>query len=134
MRFNDFAFAFPALLSAVMITALLGPGAVNSIIAIGIFNVPVFARVTRGASLSLWQREFVMAARVAGKGATRITLEHILPNVASVLIVQMTIQFALAILARPGKIASWGARYMKVWASLSILPQLGLGGWVPSPR
>src|SRR3546814_2862827 len=99
MRFNDFTFAFPALLSAVMITAILGPGAVNSIIAIGIFAIPVFARLTRGAALPLWERDFVLAARVAGKGRTRITLEHILPNIASLLIVQMTIQFALAILA-----------------------------------
>jgi peptide/nickel transport system permease protein len=118
MRFNDFTFAFPALLSAVMITAILGPGAINSIIAIGIFNIPVFARLTRGASLSLWQRDFVLAARVAGKGRTRITVEHILPNIASLLIVQMTIQFALAILAEAGlsylglgtqpPAASWG--------------------------
>src|SRR3546814_17576181 len=90
MRFNDFTFAFPALLSAVMITAILGPGAVNSIIAIGIFAIPVFARLTRGAALPLWERDFVLAARVAGKGRTRITLEHILPNIASLLIVQMT--------------------------------------------
>ncbi len=115
MRFNDFTFAFPALLSAVMITAILGPGAINSIIAIGIFNIPVFARLTRGASLSLWKRDFVLAARVAGKGRTRITAEHILPNIASLLIVQMTIQFALAILAEAG------------------LSYLGLGTQPPAP-
>jgi peptide/nickel transport system permease protein len=115
MRFNDFTFAFPALLSAVMITAILGPGAVNSIIAIGIFNIPVFARLTRGASLSLWKRDFVLAARVAGKGRARITAEHILPNIASLLIVQMTIQFALAILAEAG------------------LSYLGLGTQPPAP-
>ena len=118
MRFSDFAFAFPALLTAVMITALLGPGAVNSIIAIGIFNVPVFARLARGAALSVWQREFILAARVAGKGQARVTVEHVLPNIASVLIVQATIQFALAILAEAGlsylglgtqpPAASWG--------------------------
>src|SRR3546814_11480586 len=102
MRFNDFAFAFPALLSAVMITAILGPGAVNSIIAIGIFNIPVFARLTRGAALSLWKRDFVLAARVAGKGRTRITVDHILPTIASLHTVQMTIQFALAILPEAG--------------------------------
>jgi peptide/nickel transport system permease protein len=115
MRASDFAFAFPALLSAVMITALAGPGAVNSIIAIGIFNIPVFARLTRGGALSLWKRDFVMAARIAGKGATRITTEHILPNLASLLIVQATIQFALAILADAG------------------LSYLGLGAQPPTP-
>lgn len=102
MRLTDFAFAFPALLTAVMITALFGPGAVNSILAIGLFNVPVFARLTRGAALSVWQRPFVMAARAAGRGPLAITVDHILPNVASVLIVQGTIQFALAILAEAG--------------------------------
>ncbi len=136
MRFNDFAFAFPALLSAVMITALLGPGAVNSIIAIGIFNIPVFARVTRGASLSLWQREYVLAARVAGKGASRITLEHILPNIASVLIVQMTIQFALAILAEAGLSylglgtqppnPSWGKMLNEAQTFMYLAPQLAI--------
>lgn len=115
MRFSDFAFAFPFLLSAVMITALFGPGAVNSIIAIGIFNIPVFARLTRGSGLSVWQRDYVMAARAAGKGAARITAEHILPNIASVLIVQATIQFALAILGE------------------AALSYLGLGTQPPQP-
>lgn len=115
MRTGDFVFAFPAILSAVMITALAGPGAVNSIIAIGIFNIPVFARVTRGASLTVWNREFVLAARLSGKGGAAITLEHVLPNVSSVLIVQATIQFALAILAEAG------------------LSYLGLGTQPPNP-
>ena len=115
MRFNDLAFAFPALLSAVMITAIAGPGAVNAIIAIGIFNIPVFARLTRGTSLSLWRREFVLAARVAAKGDMAIAVEHILPNIAGVLIVQATIQFALGILAEAG------------------LSYLGLGTQPPQP-
>jgi peptide/nickel transport system permease protein len=102
MRFSDFAFAFPALLSAVMITAIYGPGAVNSMIAIGIFNIPVFARVTRAAALAIWPREFILAARVAGKGWLRITTDHILPNITGILVVQATIQFALAILAEAG--------------------------------
>ena len=68
MRGNDLVFAFPSLLIAIMITAVFGPSALNAIIAIGIFNVPVFARLTRGAALSLWTRDFVLAARVAGKG------------------------------------------------------------------
>lgn len=136
MRFNDFAFAFPALLSAIMITAIFGPGAVNSIIAIGIFNIPVFARLTRGSALVIWQREFVMAARVAGKGATRITVEHILPNISAVLIVQLTIQFALGILAEAGlsflglgtqpPAASWGRMLSEAQTLLYLAPQLAI--------
>jgi peptide/nickel transport system permease protein len=60
-------------------------------VAIGIFNIPVFARITRGAANAVWAREYVLAARAAGKGPWRITLDHVLPNIASVLIVQATI-------------------------------------------
>ena len=136
MRFNDFAFAFPALLSAVMITALIGPGSVNSIIAIGIFNIPVFARLTRGSALAIWEREFVMAARAAGKGTVRITAEHILPNVASVLIVQATILFALAILAEAGlsylglgtqpPAPSWGKMLNEAQTLMYLAPRLAI--------
>jgi peptide/nickel transport system permease protein len=98
-RLNDLVFAFPALLLAVMIAALLGPGAVNAMIAVGIFNVPVFARVARGAALPVWHRDFVLAARVSGKGRARISVEHVLPNILNTLVVQATIQFSLAVLA-----------------------------------
>jgi peptide/nickel transport system permease protein len=99
MRLNDLVFAFPALLIAILITAVFGPGAVNAIIAVGLYNVPVFARLARAGALSLWPREFILAARVSGKGAVRISLEHILPNLLNTLVVQATIQFALGILA-----------------------------------
>ncbi|WP_419914761.1 ABC transporter permease [Hoeflea sp.] len=102
MRTNDLVFAFPALLMAIMITAVFGPSAVNAITAIGIFNIPVFARLSRGAALSLWQRDYILAARVAGKGKARISAEHILPNITNLLIVQGTIQFSLGILAEAG--------------------------------
>lgn len=102
MRTSDLAFAFPALLTAVIITAIFGPGAINAMIAIGIFNIPVFARVTRGASMGLWKREYVQAARCAGRSDTAITALHILPNINHVLLVQITIQFALAIVAEAG--------------------------------
>ncbi len=102
MRGSDLAFAFPSLLTAVMITALAGPGAFNAMLAIGIFNVPVFARLTRGAALPVLQRDFVRAARTAGRREFAIVCDHVLPNIAAVLIVQVTIQFALAIVAEAG--------------------------------
>src|SRR5690606_4729846 len=118
MRANDLIFAFPSLVIAILITAVLGPSALNAILAIGIFNIPVFARVTRGAALGLWTLDFIRAAEVAGKGKARISVEHILPNLANLLIVQGTIQFSLGILAEAGlsyvglgaqpPIPSWG--------------------------
>jgi peptide/nickel transport system permease protein len=102
MRACDLAFAFPALLTAVMITALAGPGAGNAMLAIGIFNIPVFARVTRAAARQIWSRDFILAARAAGRGDVGITARHVLPNIAPVLLVQVTIQFALAIVADAG--------------------------------
>ena len=136
MRFADFTFAFPALLSAIMLTAIYGPGLVTSIVAIGIFNVPVFARITRAAANSVWSREFVLAARACGKGRLRITIEHVLPNIASILIVQATIQFALAILAeaalsylglgtQPPQ-PSWGRMLNEAQQMLFSAPQLAL--------
>jgi len=115
MRASDFTFAFPALLTAIMLTAIYGPGLAMSIVAIGIFNIPVFARITRGAANAVWSREYVLAARTAGKGALRITLDHVLPNIASQLIVQASISFATAILAE------------------AALSYLGLGTQPPQP-
>ncbi len=136
MRFNDFAFAFPALLTAVMLTAALGPGAVNSILAIGIFNIPVFARLTRGSSLGILQREFILAARISGKSTTRIMAEHVLPNISSVLIVQATIQFALGILAEAGLSylglgtqppqPSWGKMLSEAQTMMFFAPRLAI--------
>ena len=136
MRFADFSFAFPALLSAIMLTSLYGPGLVTSIVAIGIFNVPVFVRITRAAANAVWSREFVLAARACGKGPLRITLEHVLPNIMSILIVQATIQFALAILAeaalsylglgtQPPQ-PSWGRMLNEAQQMLFSAPQLAL--------
>jgi peptide/nickel transport system permease protein len=115
MRLADFTFAFPALLSAIMLTAVYGPGLGVAIVAIGIFNVPVFARIARAAANGVWSREYVLAARACGKGAWRITFDHVLPNIAAALIVQATIQFAVAILAE------------------AALSYLGLGTQPPTP-
>jgi peptide/nickel transport system permease protein len=136
MRGNDLVFAFPAIVIAILITAVFGAGAINAIIAIGIFNIPVFARITRGAALSLWQREFILAARVAGKSAARISAEHILPNVANLLIVQGTIQFSLGILAEAGlsyvglgaqpPVPSWGRMLADAQTMVGIAPHMAL--------
>ena len=136
MRFNDFAFAFPALLTAVMLSAVYGPGTINSVLAIGIFNIPVFARITRGSALSIYKREFILAARTSGKGEVRIAMDHILPNIASVLIVQGTIQFALGILAEAGlsylglgtqpPMPSWGKMLSEAQTMMFFAPQLAI--------
>ena len=102
MRLNDLVFAFPALLLAVLLSALLGPGALNAVIAIGVFNTPVFARISRSAAQGLWGRAFVAAARLAGKDRVAISLQHILPNIAGGLAVQLAIQLSLAIAADAG--------------------------------
>jgi len=115
MRGNDLVFAFPSLVIAILITAVFGPSALNAIIAIGIFNIPVFARVTRGGALSLWTLDYILAARVAGKRALRISVEHILPNLLNLLIVQGTIQFSLGVLAE------------------AALSYVGLGAQPPTP-
>jgi peptide/nickel transport system permease protein len=115
MRASDFTFAFPALLTAIMLTAIYGPGLLMSIVAIGIFNIPVFARIARSSAQAVWAREYVTAARAAGLGPLAITRDHVLPNIAGVLIVQATISFATAILAE---------------AALSFL---GLGTQPPQP-
>lgn len=136
MRGNDLVFAFPALIIAILITAVFGPGAINAIIAIGIFNIPVFARLTRGAAMGVWQREFIMAARVAGKGRALISLEHVLPNIANMLIVQATIQFSLAILAEAGlayvglgaqpPLPSWGRMLAEAQTMIALAPHVAL--------
>ncbi len=115
MRVSDFGFAFPAILLAIMLTAVYGPGIVNAIIAIGIYNIPTFARITRAAANSVWNRDYVLAARASGKGPWAITWHHVLPNVLPVLIVQATIRFAIAILAE------------------AALSYLGLGTQPPQP-
>ena len=100
---------------AIMLTAVFGPGIVNAIIAIGIFYIPTFARVTRASARAIWARDYILAARACGKGRWRTTLEHVLPNIAPMLIVQATIQFAMAVLAE------------------AALSYLGLGTQPPQP-
>jgi peptide/nickel transport system permease protein len=136
MRGNDLIFAFPALLLAILITAVFGPGAVNAIIAIGIFNIPVFARVARAGALHQWTRDYTLAARVAGKGSARISWEHILPNLSGLLLVQGTIQFSLGIIAEAGlsyvglsaqpPTPSWGRMLNEAQTLTAAAPYLAL--------
>jgi len=98
-RAMDVFYGFPPVITAVLITSVLGPGLTNSTLAIGIFNIPIFARLTRGNFLSVKERQFVEAARASGRSEFEVVLRHVLPNVSSPIIVQATTQFALAVLA-----------------------------------
>ena len=115
LKLTDVAFAFPALLTAIMLAATWGAGALSATLAIGLFNVPTFTRISRASARSIWTRDFIQAARLTGKQRWRITLEHVLPHVAPVLVVQASVQFALAILAE------------------AALSYLGLGTQPPQP-
>ena len=115
MRMTDMLFAFPAILLAIAILAVLGPGIANAMIAIGIVYTPIFARITRGSVLSVREQVFVRAARSIGASDFRLLRVHILPNVLAPIIVQASISLAFAILSE---------------AALSFL---GLGVQPPAP-
>jgi peptide/nickel transport system permease protein len=102
LKVSDLTFAFPSVIVAILIATLIGPGEINAVIAIGIFNIPVFARVARGGALAIATQDYVAAARLAGLGNAQIALRHLLPNIASLIIVQGTIQLSLGILAEAG--------------------------------
>jgi peptide/nickel transport system permease protein len=136
MKFSDFVFAFPALLSAIMLTSTYGPGVLNAIIAIGIYNVPIIAKVTRANANGVLAREYALAARACGRGPLAIAFDHVLPNIAPALIVQATIQFAVAILAeaalsylglgaQPPQ-ASWGRMLSEAQTVLYNKPSLAI--------
>jgi peptide/nickel transport system permease protein len=136
MRISDVVFAFPAVLSAIMIGALVGSGPLAAILAIAVFNVPVFARVTRGVALQVWTLDYIAAARAIGKHPLRITWEDVMPNIAGALIVQVTIQLALAILTEAGLSylglgvrppnPSWGRMLSDAQTYLSQAPHLAI--------
>jgi len=136
MRIMDTIYGFPAVLSAILITSISGPGIYNSMIAIGISNIPIFARLTRGNFLSLKEREFVLAAEAVGTSKIKIAWRHILPNTLSPLIVQATVSFAIAILAEAGLSylglgtqpphASWGRMLYEAQTFLTLSPWLAI--------
>lgn len=147
MRLVDVFYGFPAVLSAILITSTLGPGIINSMLAIGIFYIPIFARLTRGASLSIWQRDYITSARAIGQSNWAIIWSTVLPNILSPLIVQATVQFAIAILAEAALSylglgtqpphASWGRMlneaqtFMEISPGLAIFPGLAIA-WAVS--
>ncbi|WP_455173021.1 ABC transporter permease [Azospirillum largimobile] len=114
-RLGDLVFAFPAVLTAILLTAALGAGAINVVVALALFNAAVLARVTRGAALAVWRRPFVGAALALGRGPLSVTLVHVLPNIAGIVVVQATVLFAVAIVNE------------------AALSYLGLGIQPPSP-
>jgi peptide/nickel transport system permease protein len=136
MRVSDVVFAFPAVLSAIMIGALVGSGPLAAILAIAVFNIPVFARVTRGVALQVWTLDYIAAAKAIGKHPLRITWEDVMPNIAGALIVQVTIQLALAILTEAGLSylglgvrppnPSWGRMLSDAQTYLSQAPHLAI--------
>lgn len=115
MRIMDILLAFPIILLAIGILAVLGPGSFNVALAIGIVYLPIFARMARGPSLTILSWDYVSAARALGAPGYRVLLQHVLPNIAAPMLVQLTLSLSTAIL---------------VEASLSFL---GLGTQPPTP-
>jgi len=116
MQFNDILMTFPSLLMAIAIVAVLGVGLTNAMIAVVISVVPSFVRVVRGSVLSIRETEYVEASRAIGVKNWKIIIKHILPNVASPIIILATLEFGSSILSA---------------ASLSFL---GLGAQPPNPE
>ncbi len=136
MRLCDLLFGFPAVLTAILITSILGPSAINAMLAIGIFYIPVFARLTRSVTLSIWERDFIAAARISGISELAIVWRHVMPNILSPLLIQGTVQFAVAILAEAGLSylglgtqpphASWGRMLNEAQTFMSMSPWLAV--------
>jgi len=136
MRLSDLLFGFPAVLTAILITSILGPSMINAMLAIGIFYIPVFARLTRALAMSIWEREFIMAARASGVSNWAINWRHVLPNILSPLLIQGTIQFAVAILVEAGLSylglgtqppnASWGRMLNEAQTFMSLSPWMAI--------
>jgi len=136
MRVMDVLYAFPAVLSAILFSSVFGPSLTNCMIAIGIYNIPIFARLTRGSVLSAREEEYVVAAAAIGRSRAAVAWHHVLPNILSPLVVQGTIQFAGAILAEAGlsylglgtqpPFASWGGMLREAQTFMGLDPLLAV--------
>jgi peptide/nickel transport system permease protein/dipeptide transport system permease protein len=119
MRFMDILLAFPHILLAIVIVAYLGPGLKNAMMAIGIINIPRFARIVRASVLEEYEKDYVTAAKAVGSGNRRIIFNAIFPNCLAPIIVQASLGFGAAILDAAGlsflglgaepPTAEWGA-------------------------
>ena len=141
-RTLDVFFAFPAILLALGIVAALGPDPNNVIIAIAVVYTPIFARIVRGPVLALKAREFVEAARAVGATGSRIVIRHIVPNLMSTLVVQVSLALSWAVLtegalsflglsAQPpapswGVMLSEGRQYLEFATHLAVFPGLAI--------
>ncbi|HET8601719.1 MAG TPA: ABC transporter permease [Segeticoccus sp.] len=134
MRVNDIVLAFPALLLAIMLTAVFGQSTFIAMIAIGVATIPSFARLIRSGALQVMGTEYVLAARVAGHRTGAISWRHVLPNVGNLIIVQASVSFAIAVLAEaalsflgfgtPPPTPSWGRMLQESQEMLFIAPRL----------
>lgn len=102
MRFIDVLFAFPAILLALLIITILGPGLNRAIIALSVAFIPIMVRVTRGSAISIREEDYILAAWAYGETSYNIMFREMLPNLVSVVMVQATITFAFSILAEAG--------------------------------
>ena len=116
MRTSDVLFAFPGILLAIAIVAILGPGLVNVVVAVSVFSMPTFARIVRGSTLALKESLYVRAARSIGASKKRIMFVHIMPGTLSSVIIYFTLRIGTSIITA---------------ASLSFL---GLGAQPPTPE
>lgn len=123
-RIADILFAFPALLFGLLAAAVLGPGNVSAIVVISTATLPLFIRVVRAVTLSFAQREFVLAAVVSGASTWRILWVHLLPNVLSAAIVQLTYALSIGMLIESG-LSFLGLGVQPPSASLGSLLRLG---------
>ena len=136
MRLLDLLLAFPALLLAIMLSAVYGGSTLVAMLAIGIASVPSFARVVRSGALQVLSTEYVLAARAAGRSASAIGRRHVLPNVGGLVIVQASVSFAIAILAEaalsflgygtPVDQPSWGRMLQESQELLFTAPRLAI--------
>lgn len=136
LRATDIAYAFPALLLAILFAGVFGASVYTAMAAIGIAAIPQFVRVTRAGALSVMASDFVLAARSCGTSRPAIALRHVLPNVAHLIGVQASVSFAMAILAEaalsylglatPSTVPSWGRMLKDAQDVIFVAPMLAV--------